>query len=131
MKYWLFKSEPSEYSWQKMEEDKTVEWDGVRNHQAQNFMKTMQTGDLGFFYHSIKDKAICGIVEVHKEHYYTSDPKFGMVDVKCVKPLKNQVTLKDLKENPLLKNMKMLKQSRLSVSPVTEDEWNEIIRMSE
>lgn len=124
------KSEPGEYSWQMMEKDGTTPWEGVRNYQAQNFMKTMKEGDLAFFYHSVKEKRIVGIVEICKEFYMTTDPKFGMVDVKFYKPLESQVTLADLKENPAFKGMIMLKQSRLSVSPVTEEEWNEVIKMS-
>ncbi|XP_044729204.1 thymocyte nuclear protein 1-like [Chrysoperla carnea] len=130
MQYWLFKSEPSAYSWQQMEKEKVTKWDGVRNYQAQKYMKTMKVGDLGFFYHSVKGKAIVGIVEVCKEHYCDDGSKFGQVDVKFSKPLSNHVQLSDLKQNSLLKNMAMLKQSRLSVSPVSENEWDEIIRMS-
>ncbi|MGL9717893.1 MAG: EVE domain-containing protein [Wolbachia sp.] len=131
MQFWLLKSEPSEYSWQKMEKEKVVEWDGVCNYQAQSYMRAMELGDFAFFYHTGKEKAVFGIVEVFKEYYHINDSKFGLVDVKFSKSLSNQVTLSDVKENPLLKNMAMLKQPRLSVSPVSEDEWNEIIRMSE
>lgn len=131
MQYWLMKSEPSEFSWEMMEKDGTTTWDGVRNYQAQNFMKTMKEGDLAFFYHSVKEKCICGIVEISKEFYMTTDPKFGMVDVRFYKPLQNRISLADLKGNPVFKGMLMLKQSRLSVSPVTEEEWNEVIKMSQ
>lgn len=130
MKYWLIKSEPSAYSWQDLEKDGTTTWDGVRNYQAQNNMKTMKIGDLAFFYHSIKDKAIVGIAEISREHYMAADPKFGQVEVKFYKPFKKPVTLQEMKENARLKNMIMLKQSRLSVSPVAEDEWNEINDMA-
>lgn len=131
MPYWLFKSEPSAYSWDKMKEENTTQWDGVRNYQAQKNMKSMKVGDLGFFYHSVSEKALVGIIEVCKEHYMADDPKFGVVDVKFYKPLKNRVVLSELKANPKLKTLAMLKQSRLSVSPVTKDEWDEMIKMSE
>lgn len=131
MQFWLLKSEPSEYSWQKMEADRVVEWDGVRNYQAQNYMRAMKLGDLAFFYHTGKEKAILGMVEVFKEYYRIDHPKFGLVDVKFSKSLNNQVKLQDIKDNPLLKNMVILNQPRLSISPVSEIEWNEIIRMSE
>lgn len=131
MKYWLIKSEPSSYSWQDLEKEKVTKWDGVRNYQAQNNMKAMKVGDLALFYHSIKDKAAVGIAEVCKEHYMADDPKFGQVDVKFYKPLKKAVTLQDMKTNSRLKELKMLKQSRLSVSEVDENEWCEIMNMAE
>ena len=131
MKYWLLKTEPNDFSWQKMEKEHVAPWDGVHNYQAQNNMKVMKLGDLAFFYHTGKEKSIVGIVEVSKEFYHDDDPKFGQVDVKFFKPINNQVTLSDIKENPLLVNMAMLKQPRLSVSSVSEKEWNEIMRMSE
>jgi predicted RNA-binding protein with PUA-like domain len=154
MQFWLLKSEPNEYSWQKIENEQITSWDGIRNHQAQNYMKIMKLGDLAFFYHTGKEKAIVGIVEVVKGYYYmqspvipardagpvsstgitpgktANDPKFGLVDVKFSKSLDSQVTLQGIKQNPLLKDMSILKQPRLSVSPVSEAEWNEIIRMS-
>ena len=114
-----------------MEKEHVAPWDGVHNYQAQNNMKVMKLGDLAFFYHTGKEKSIVGIVEVSKEFYHDDDPKFGQVDVKFFKPINNQVTLSDIKENPLLVNMAMLKQPRLSVSSVSEKEWNEIMRMSE
>lgn len=131
MQFWLLKSEPSEYSWQKMEKEQVTQWNGVCNYQAQNYMRAMKLGDLAFFYHTGKERVILGIVEVLKEYYYVYNSKFGLVNVKLLKPLNNQVTLSSIKQNPLLKNMVILKQSRLSVSPVLETEWNEIIRMSE
>lgn len=114
-----------------MEKEQVVEWDGVRNYQAQNYMKIMKVSDLAFFYHTGKEKAILGIVEVFKGYYHINDPKFGLVNVKFLKPLNNQVTLSNIKQNPLLKNMAILKQPRLSIAPVSEIEWNEIIRMSD
>ncbi len=131
MQLWLLKSEPSEYSWQKMEKEQVIEWDGVRNYQAQNYMKIMKVSDLAFFYHTGKEKAILGIVEVFKGYYHINDPKFGLVNVKFLEPLNNQVTLNNIKQNPLLKNMVILKQPRLSIAPVSEIEWNEIISMSD
>lgn len=131
MRYWLIKSEPSTYSWQDLEKEKLTKWDGVRNYQAQNNMKAMKIGDLALFYHSIKEKAVVGIAQVSKEHYMDNDPKFGQVDVKFYKPLKRPVTLQNMKENDRLKNLKMIKQSRLSVSEVDEDEWCTIMEMAE
>lgn len=131
MQFWLLKSEPGEYSWQKMEAEKVAAWDGVQNYQAQNYMKTMKVGDNAFFYHTGKEKAIVGIVEIIKEYYQADDNKFGLVNVRFFKPLNKQVTLDTIKQNLLLKNMLILKQPRLSVSPLSVTEWNEIIRMSE
>ncbi|MEC4734441.1 MAG: EVE domain-containing protein [Wolbachia endosymbiont of Halictus tumulorum] len=131
MQFWLLKSEPTEYSWQEMGKEQVTQWNGVCNYQAQNYMRAMKLGDLAFFYHTGKEKVILGIVEVLKEYYHVYNSKFGLVNVKLLKPLSNQVTLNSIKQNPLLKNMVILKQSRLSVSPVLETEWNEIIRMSE
>ncbi|CAH1109443.1 unnamed protein product [Psylliodes chrysocephalus] len=130
MQYWLLKSEPNTYSWQTMEKEEITPWDGVKNYQAQKYMKSMKIGDQAFFYHSVSEKSIQGIVEICKEYYYGDDPKFGMMDVKFIMPLNNKVTLGDIKENPLLQNMPLVKQSRLSVSPVTEKEWGEIMKMS-
>lgn len=132
MKYWLTKSEPSVWSWDQHVKKGTQHWDGVRNYQASNNMKAMKKGDLAFFYHSNEGKEIVGIVEVAREYY--PDPtdesgKFGMVDFKAVKPFKKFVTLATIKETPSLKNMALLKQSRLSVSPVSDAEWKTILKM--
>ena len=129
MKYWLIKSEPSVYSWDQFEKDGKTNWNGVRNYQAANNMKAMKKGDQAFFYHSNDGKEIVGIAEIVKEAY--PDPtdatgKFVMVDVKPVKKLKKTVTLADIKSHATLKNMALVKQSRLSVSPVTADEWKSI-----
>ncbi len=136
MKYWLFKSEKSTWSWQDQINagEKGTGWDGVRNYQAANNMKAMEIGDRGLFYHSVNDKEIVGIVEVFKlYHPDTTDEtgRFGMVSVKAVKPVTKTITLKDIKENPKLENMPLVRQGRLSVSPVTEAEWSEIMRMTE
>ena len=128
MSYWLFKSEPSTWSWtdQLNKGDEGEGWDGVRNYQASNNMKKMKKEDLGFFYHSVKEKRIVGIIKVIKE--YHPDPtdisnKFGMVTVKAVKTLKKSVSLSDIKRNISLSDFIMLKQNRLSVLPVTSTQW--------
>ena len=136
MNYWLFKSEPSSWSWRNQLDagEKGEGWDGVRNYQASNNMKKMKKGDLGFFYHSVKEKRIVGIVEIIKE--YHNDPtdktnKFGMVKVKAFKELKKPVTLLDIKNNKELKDFIMLRQNRLSVLPLTEIEWKIICKMAD
>lgn len=133
MNYWLIKSEPNTWSWEDHVEKGVEHWDGVRNYQANNNMKAMKNGDQAFFYHSVKDKEIVGIVEVVKEHYpdHTDESgRFGMVDFKAVKPVKTPVTLAEIKAHPALQNMALVKQSRLSVAPVAEDEWNVICGMA-
>lgn len=129
--YWLLKVEPSDYSWSKMEADGKTTWNGIHNHQAQNYLKTMKCDDLAFFYHTEKEKTIVGIVKVVKEFYHNADAKFGEVDVECVRALKNPVTLKILKETADLQSMTVLKQPRLSVSSVTPQQWNCILELSE
>ena len=134
MSYWLFKSEPSTWSWKDHEKKGTEHWDGVRNYQANNNMKKMKIGDLGFFYHSVKEKKIIGIVEVVKEHYPDHTDKsgrFGMVDLKAVNRVKKPVTLSEIKDNPRLSDMVLVKNSRLSVQPVSDSEWAEVCRMAE
>jgi len=124
--YWLFKSEPSAWSWKDQVRDGRAEWDGVRSHQANNNMKAMKIGDRGFFYHSVKEKQIVGIVEVVKEHYPDHTDvtgRFGMVDVKALAPFNTPVTLTDIKADPRLQNMALVRQSRLSVTPVAANEW--------
>ena len=126
MQYWLMKSEPSVYSWDQFVSEKKTSWNGVRNYQAANNMKAMKKGDLAFFYHSNEGKDIVGVMEIVKEAY--PDPtdetgKFVMVDVKPVKPLKESVTLAAIKATPSLKDMALLRLSRLSVGPVTAKEW--------
>ena len=131
--YWLLKSEPSTWSWQDQVKSKIDMWDGVRNYQARNNLMKMKKGDQCFFYHSVNEKSIVGIVEVHKEHY--PDPtdkskRFVAIDVKAVKKLKYPVTLDRIKKNHKLKEMPLIKQSRLSVMPLTIDEFNEILKLS-
>ena len=136
MQYWLFKSEPSTWSWDDqlaVGEDGTG-WDGVRNYQAANNMKAMAIGDLGFFYHSVNEKRIVGIVEVSAlYHPDDTDPtgRFGMVDVKAVATVNTPVTLADIKANPKLAEIALIRQSRLSVLPVSPEHWAEIMRMAE
>ena len=134
MAYWLFKSEPGAWSWDDQVRDGTAEWDGVRNHQAANNMKAMKVGDLAFFYHSVNEKQVVGIVEVAKEYY--PDPsdasgRFGMVDVKAVKPVNRPVTLAEIKAEPRLEKLALVRQSRLSVVPVGDEEWRIICAMAE
>lgn len=131
MAYWLMKSEPGTWSWEDQVRDRVAEWDGVRNYQASNNLKAMRVGDRAFFYHSVNEKRIVGIVEVVKEYYPDpSDPKgrFGMVDVKAVEPLPNPVGLKDIKADPQLQDLPLIKQSRLSVMPIDEHSWQHICR---
>ena len=133
MKYWLLKSEPDAWSWDNQVKEGTSMWDGVRNYQARNNLKEMKKNDLCFFYHSVTEKSIVGIVQVVKEYY--PDPtdkteRFVVVDVKATKKLKNPVSLDQIKENNKLKNIALVKQSRLSVMPLKKTEWDIIIKMS-
>ena len=134
MAYWLIKSEPSTWSWGDQVKKGTQYWDGVRNYQANNNMKAMKKGDLAFFYHSVDEKRIVGIVEVVKEHYPDHTDKtgkgFGMVDFKTVKPVPEPVTLAQIKAHKDLQNMALVRQSRLSVSPVSDKEWKAICNMA-
>jgi predicted RNA-binding protein with PUA-like domain len=126
MAYWLIKSEPGAWSWDDQVKAGAECWDGVRNHQAANNLKAMTVGDKCFFYHSVNDKQIVGIVEVVKEYY--PDPtddsgRFGMVDVEAVEPLKTPVTLQQIKRDPHLSQLALVRQSRLSVLPVDSRSW--------
>jgi predicted RNA-binding protein with PUA-like domain len=128
LQYWLFKSEPSTWSWdqQVAKGDIGEEWDGVRNYQARNFMLQMNIGDLGFFYHSQKDKEIVGIVEVCANAHpdsTTDDARWECVDIRAVKPMNIPVTLEQIKTDTRLTEMVLVKNSRLSVQPVTAEEW--------
>ena len=130
--YWLMKSEPETWSWEQQKKKKVEHWDGVRNYQASNNMKKMKIGDLGFFYHSVKERRIIGIVKVIKEYYpdHTDKKKiFGMVDLVAVKKLNEFVTLDQIKNTKELLKMPLVKQSRLSVSPVSKAEWEIILRL--
>ena len=132
--YWLLKSEPSTWSWEDQVKAGIEMWDGVRNYQARNNLMSMKKKDLCFFYHSVSEKSIIGIVEVVKEHY--PDPtdktgKFVVTDLRTKKKLKKAVSLEEIKSNPKLSNMALIKQSRLSVMPLTKIEWDTIIKISE
>ena len=133
MKYWLLKSEPDAWSWNNQVKAGASMWDGVRNYQARNNLKEMKKNDLCFFYHSVKEKSIIGIVKVVKEYYPDPTDKTGrfvVVDVKATKKLKNPVSLDQIKENSALKDIALVKQSRLSVMPLKKTEWDIIIKMS-
>ncbi|MBO9407284.1 EVE domain-containing protein [Shimia sp. R9_1] len=128
MRYWLFKSEPSTWSWEQQVAKGEVgeEWDGVRNYQARNFMREMAVGDRGFFYHSQKEKSVVGIIEVcaaaHQDST-TVDERWECVDIKAIAPVPKPVTLAMIKDDPRLTEMALVKSSRLSVQPVTAEEW--------
>jgi len=133
MNYWLLKSEPSTWSWDDQSKVKKEMWDGVRNYQARNNLMKMKKDDLCFFYHSVNEKKIVGIVEVIKEHY--PDPtditnKFVVVDIKTKKKLKNSVSLKQIKSQKKLSHLALIKQSRLSVMPIDEESWYLINKMA-
>ena len=133
MKYWLLKTEPSTWSWDDQEKVDKEMWDGVRNYQARNNLMDMKKGDLCFFYHSVKEKKIIGIVQVVKESYPDpTDPlkKFVVVDVKKKKKLKNPVSLEKIKLQKNLSHIALIKQSRLSVMPIDIKSWNTIYKMS-
>ncbi len=134
MAYWLFKSEPNTWGWhdQIAKGDAGEEWDGVRNYQARNFMREMKQGDLGFFYHSMKEKSVVGIVKVITEAHpdsSTDDDRWECVDIKAVRPFITPVTLDQIKATEHLANMALVKNSRLSVQPVTDAEWQLVCQM--
>ena len=133
MNHWLLKSEPAVWSWEQQLKAGATHWNGVRNHQAANFMRAMKKGDTAFFYHSNEGKEIVGIVTIAQPFY--PDPedetgKFGLVDVKAQKTLPAPVTLAQIKATPALRDMALLRQSRLSVSPVTAAEWAVILGLA-
>ena len=133
MNYWLLKSEPDAWSWDNQVKEGASMWDGVRNYQARNNLKEMKKNDLCFFYHSVTERSIVGIVKVVKEYYPDPTDKTGrfvVVDVKATKKLKNPVSLDQIKENSKLKDIALVKQSRLSVMPLKKTEWEIIIKMS-
>jgi len=132
--YWLFKSEPSTWSWadQVAKGDSGEEWDGVRNYQARNFMRQMKKGDLGFFYHSQKDKEIVGVVQVIAEAHpdsTTDDDRWECVDIKAVGDFAHPVSLEMIKAEPRLETMVLVNNSRLSVQPVSPEEWKIVCNM--
>jgi predicted RNA-binding protein with PUA-like domain len=133
MAHWLLKSEPFKYSWDQLVADGRTHWNGVRNHQASNNLKAMQIGDQAFFYHSNEGLEIVGIVAIARTYY--PDPsdetgRFGMVDVTPVRPLPKPVTLKQMKAEPRLAQFGLIRQSRLSVVPVGDAEWQAICEMA-
>ena len=136
MAYWLLKSEPGTWSWddQLKKGDEGEGWDGVRNYQASNNMKKMEIGDLAFFYHSVNEKSIVGIVSTIEK--YQDDPtdktgRFGMVVVKAIKSFTKSVSLSEIKSNKKLQGISLIKQSRLSVMPITKEHWDIILEMGE
>ena len=133
MNYWLVKSEPEKYSWEKFNKDGRTFWDGVRNYAARNNMRAMKEGDLVFFYHSNEGKEIVGIAKVVKEAYQdptTDDTNWVVVELSPVEPLKNPVTLAQVKAEPMLKDLELVRLGRLSVSAVKQAEFDKILEMS-
>ena len=132
MAYWLVKSEPSTYSWEQLEKDKQTIWDGVRNYAARNYLKAMKKGDQVLFYHSNEGLEIVGIAKVAKEAYQdptTDDEAWVVVDLKPYKRIKKPVSLAQIKTDKRLANMALVRLGRLSVQPVTEDEWNVVMEL--
>ncbi len=133
MNYWPVKSEPFKYSWEQFEKDKQTFWDGVRNYAARNHLRAMKKGDLVFWYHSNEGMEIVGIAKVVKEAYQdptTQEEAWVVVDLKPYKKLKQPVTLAQIKSNKALANMALVKLGRLSVQPVTPDEWEIVLEMA-
>ena len=134
MKYWLLKSEPSTWSWQDQKKVKKTLWDGVRNFQARNNLMKMKKNDLCFFYHSVKEKKIVGIVKVVKEYYPDPTDKsnnFVAVDVSALKDMEQPVSLEEIKKNKKLKNLPLIKQSRLSVMEIDVKSWSIIMKIGD
>jgi predicted RNA-binding protein with PUA-like domain len=135
MAYWLFKSEPAAWSWdnQVSKGEQGEEWDGVRNYQARNFMRTMKIGDLGFFYHSQSEKAVVGVVMVIAEAHAdstTDDERWDCVDIRAVKSVKSPVTLEIIKADARLDDMVLVRNSRLSVQPVSDAQWKIVCQLA-
>jgi predicted RNA-binding protein with PUA-like domain len=133
MAYWLMKTEPEDYSWQQLVEDGVARWDGVHNHQAARNMRAMKTGDRAFFYRSMQDPAVVGVMEIVREAYEDpDDPKrsFVLVDVKPVTPVAREVSLQQFKAEPRLQHLALVRQSRLSVSAVDREAWRLICEMA-
>ena len=130
MNYWLVKSEPLKYSWDQFVKDKRTYWDGVRNYQARNNLSAMKRGDAVLFYHSNEDLAVVGIARVVKEAYQdptTDDQRWVVVDLESVEPLAQRVTLSDMKQDPRLQNIGLIRQTQLSVMPLTKEEFEVIV----
>ena len=131
MKHWLMKSEPSSYGWDDLVRDGGTEWDGVRNNAARLHLRAMKKGDEAFFYHSMSDKAVVGIMRITREAQPDpKDPDWVSVRVEPVRPLERPVTLKEIKAEPKLAKMELIRQSRLSVAPVRDGEWRKILEMA-
>jgi predicted RNA-binding protein with PUA-like domain len=131
--YWLVKSEPAKYAYADLERDGKTVWDGVRNFAAASHLKAMKTGDQVFYYHSQEGLAVVGVAEVVREAFPdASDPtgRFVAVELKPVRELKRPVTLQEMKANPALSKLEMIRQGRLSVSPVRPEEWSAILKMA-
>ena len=132
--YWLVKSEPFKYSWDKLVKDGGTFWDGVRNYQARNNLQAMKKGDRVLFYHSNEGLEVVGIAEVSREHYpdpTVPDPRWVVVDIKPLKPFKRPVTLAEMKSDKRLADLSLIRQSRLSVCPVTAAEWKVILALGD
>lgn len=132
--YWLVKQEPEAYSWRDFEKEGRTAWTGVRNFQARNNLRAMKKGDLAFFYHSVSDKAVMGLARVDREHYpdpTADEGDWSVVDLVPVKALKRPVTLEQIKADKVLRDMKLVRQSRLSVTPLTKAEFERLLRLSE
>ena len=132
MARWLMKSEPESYSWQDLQRDGGTEWDGVRNNAARLHLKAMKAGDEAFFYHSMSDKAVVGIMRIAREaRPDPKDPDWVSVRVEPVRPLARPVTLSEIKAEPALAKMELIRQSRLSVAPVRDEEWAKVLEMAD
>lgn len=134
MAFWLVKSEPEAFSWAQQVHNNVEPWTGVRNYQARNNLAAMKIGDLAFFYHSVSEKRIVGVVEVVREAYpdpTADDPRWVCVDVKAMGAFGRPVSLAEIKADPALADMALLKQSRLSVAPVTEQEFRHLTRIGD
>ena len=134
MNYWLVKSEPDAYSWSQLVKDGKTAWTGVRNYQARLNLRTMKKGDLVFFYHSVRDKQVVGLARVANEFYpdaTATEGDWSCVDLEPVKPLTNPVTLETIRADRILRAMKLVNQSRLSVTPMTAVEYSRLLELSE
>lgn len=132
-KYWLVKEEPMKFSWSQFEKDGIADWSGVRNYQARNNLRAMALGDWVFFYHSVKEKRIMGLAEVVKEAYpdtTASEGDWSAVDMKPLQPMKDPVELATIKADPVLCELALVKQSRLSVMPVSEEQFKKIFQLA-
>ncbi|HEX8564832.1 MAG TPA: EVE domain-containing protein [Pyrinomonadaceae bacterium] len=134
MKYWMVKQEPAAYSFDQLLKDKTTDWTGIRNFQARNNLREMRVGDKVLFYHSVSEKAVVGLAEVSREAFTDATDEEGKwiaVEIKAVRKFEKPVTLDEIKRNPDLQNIALIKQSRLSVIPLSEIEFNTIIELTE